>query len=58
MENPNKKYQEMIKKAQKEAQESIPPLSSFEDRKKAWDKAKAQQSEKFDPENLEQTELF
>lgn len=58
MEDPNKKYQEMIKKAQEEAQKSIPPLSSFEDRKKAWDEAKAQQSAKFNPENLEQTELF
>lgn len=58
MENPNKKYQEMIRKAQEETQNSTPPLSSFEERKEAWDKAKAEQSEKFDPNNLEQTELF
>jgi len=58
MENPNKRYQEMVKKAQQEAQNSIPPLSSFEERKRVWDEAKEKQSAKFDPKNLEQKELF
>lgn len=58
MENPNKQYEAMIRAAQEEAKATTPPLSSFEDRKRAWDAAKAEKSEKFDPENLEQKELF
>ncbi len=58
MENPNRKYEEMIRDAQKEVEATTPPLSSFEDRKNAWDAAKAERSKKFDPENLEQKELF
>jgi hypothetical protein len=58
MENPNKKYEEMIRDAQKEVEATTPPLSSFEERKEVWDLAKAEQSKKFDPNNIEQTELF
>lgn len=58
MENPNKKYKEMIEEAQREVQDSTPPPSSLEKRTEAWDRVKAEKSAKFDPENLEQTELF
>lgn len=53
-----RKYEQAIKGIQKKIQEETPPLSDLEDRQEAWNKKKAEQRAKFDPNNLEQTELF